>query len=275
MSISINHILRKVYNLSHPIQGEIWCLHRVIEQRSEYPCNRELEITPGYLETLILSHKAQYSFESIDSILDSKSLIRRKRINISFDDGFKDIYTTAFPILKKYSIPFTIYLTTGFPEYKADIWWIQLEKCQTDSGFEKIMKQVYESDKPMAELMHHLTDTQPDYELTQSLSLSWPEIKEMVDSGLCTIGSHSVSHPGLTRICIDDCRNELRLSKRIIQEKLGVEVKHLSYPHSMVNNDVLALVKEAGYVSATLGYGGSIRRGDNPYSLNRRYITQL
>ena len=112
----INRIKNKLLHFLHPIQGEIWCLHRVVEHRSVYHSNRELEITPEYLETLILSHKAQYSFESIDSVLDSKSLIRRKRINISFDDGFEDIYTTAFPILKKYSIPFTIYLTTGFPE---------------------------------------------------------------------------------------------------------------------------------------------------------------
>ena len=96
----------------------------------------------------------------------------------------------------------------------------------------------------------------------------------MVDSGLCTVGSHTVSHPGLVRIDAKEVSAELMESKRVIEEKLGVEVAHFSYPHSMQDERVQRMVAEAGYTSATLGYGGNVRKGDNMYCLNRKHIIQ-
>lgn len=271
----IHKLANKLSHLFHPVQGEIWCLHRVVFQRSIYPSNRELEITPDYLEVLITTYTTSgYSFVSIDELLQSKPISPQKRVNISFDDGFRDVYTNAFPIFKKHQIPFTIYLTTGFPEGKADIWWIQMEQDRSVEDYENLMKRVYGSGEPMARKMHELTDTQPDLLLSQVLSLSWDEIREMMDSGLCTIGSHTVSHPGLTRIGDDACRSELEESRRIIKERTGRDAMHFSYPHSMESDSVRKSVSEAGFVSATLGYGGSIRRGDDRFRLNRRFIVQ-
>ena len=271
----IRKLSKKVYRLFHPVLGEIWCLHRVVEKRSDYPSNRELEITPAFLEELILKYRSEgFAFLDIDSLIHSKSLFPKKRVNVSFDDGFYDVYQYAYPILKKYRIPFTLYLSTDFPEGKADIWWIQMEATQSVGAFEAMMKQVYESKEPMASTMHELTGTRPDLELCRSLSLSWEEIREMIESGLCTIGSHTVTHPGLSRIKEDACLYELKESRRVIKEKLGMDAVHLSYPHSMENAAVREMVSKAGYVSATLGYGGSIRKGDDVFRLHRRFIVQ-
>ena len=173
-----------------------------------------------------------------------------------------------------YHIPFTIYLTTDFPEGKADIWWIQMEQHRSVEDYEDLVKQIYGCGRPMAGMMHELTESQPDPELCRSLSLSWEEIKEMVEGGLCTIGSHTVSHPGLTRIGEDDCRRELEESRRIIRERLGRDAFHFSYPHSMVDEGVRKAVSKAGFSSATLGYGGTIRKGDDRFRLNRKFIVQ-
>lgn len=272
----IRKLIRKASNLFHPVLGEIWCLHRVVADRSIFPSNRALEITPDYLEALIVKYQVEgFAFVGIDDLLDTKPLFPQKRVNISFDDGFRDIYYTAYPLFKRYRIPFTIYLTTDFPEGKADVWWIQLEQCcPSVETFEAMMKQIYESGKPMAEAMHSLTGTHADHRLCQSLSLSWAEIKEMVDSGLCTIGSHTVSHPGLTRIGKESVIHELTESRRIIRERIGRDAVHLSYPHSMEDEAVRAAVSDAGYVSATMGYGGRIRIGDDRFRLNRNYIVQ-
>ena len=55
----IRKLKNKLSHLFHPVQGEMWCLHRVVEQRSEYPSNRELELTPSYLEALILRSRRE------------------------------------------------------------------------------------------------------------------------------------------------------------------------------------------------------------------------
>lgn len=271
----IRRLKNKMSHLFHPVQGEMWCLHRVVETRSEYPSNRELELPPAFLEAQILKRQSVgFEFVSIDRLLHPQSLFPQKRVNISFDDGFRDVYQNAFPIFLKYRIPFTIFLTTDFPEGKADIWWIQLEQGRSVEDFERLMKQVYASDKPMADEMHALTGTTPDLSLSQSLALSWKELREMVDSGLCTIGSHTVSHPGLTRIGAEACRQELEVSRQVIKDRLGLDAVHLSYPHSMENDTVRKMAAEAGYSSASLGYGGSIRKGDDVYRLHRKFIVQ-
>ena len=271
----IGKLKNKVSHMFHPVQGEIWCLHRVVEERSNYPSNRELEVTPNFLEGLILQRKSDgYQFVSIDTLIRANSLLPKKRISVSFDDGFRDVYQNAFPIFRKHNIPFSIYLTTDFPEGKADLWWIQMEKNRSIEAFEALMKQIYGSNGPMAKTMHGVTGTKPDPALCKALSLSWSEIKEMVDSGLCTIGSHTVSHPGLTRISLDDCSRELQESRHIIKDIIGCDVIHFSYPHSMYNEAVCEAVAKAGYKTAALGYGGSIRLGDNGYRLNRRFIVQ-
>ena len=96
----------------------------------------------------------------------------------------------------------------------------------------------------------------------------------MVNSGLCTMGSHTCSHPALTRVSEEKAREELTLSKQQILEHLGVEPIYLSYPHSMESPDLQDLVKLSGYKVAFMGYGGSIRKGDNPFKLNRKHIVQ-
>ena len=216
----------------------------------------------------------------VDEIVDDihrcpLDLRRKKRVNITFDDGFRDVYDNAFPILKKYNIPFTIYLVGNFPEGTSDIWWIQLERCANGNvdWFEKTMKEIYQSSRNMRDVMHEITESEPDMDLCREQALTWDQLKEMVDSGLCTVGSHSMTHPGLTGISGDAVRNELTESKCIIEEHLPIRVEHFSYPHSMESPEIQAMLKETGYKTATMGYGGKVRKGDNLYKLNRRYIT--
>lgn len=274
-------LISKIKHFLHPIQGEVWCLHRVVEERSLYPSNRELEITSDYLEELILKYKHEgFEFVALDEIVkDSQRKIyglkKHKRVNVSFDDGFRDVYENAFPIFKKHHIPFTIYLVGSFPEGKCDVWWIQMEQFFKDPiDFEQSMKTIYQSQENMRDQMHSMTNSEADYTLCEQLALTWEQLDEMVTSGLCTVGSHSMTHPGLTRVPVEEVQRELEESKRIIEAHLPVIVRHLSYPHSMTNEKIQQVVKSLGYESATMGYGGNIRVKDNPYQLCRHYIVQ-
>ncbi len=275
-------ITAKIRHILHPVQGEIWCLHRVVTERSSFPSNRELEITPDYLDSLISSYiQRGFQFVSVEDIVSDVDrrpwdLRRKKRVAISFDDGFVDVYQNAFPIFKKYHVPFTIYLVGNYPEGQSDLWWIQMEQLSGSDipAFEHLMKELYQAEDNMRDLMHQKTNSTPDLNLCEQLSLSWNQLKEMVSSGLCTIGCHSMTHPGLTRIPKDQVQWELTESRRVIESHLPVRVKHFSYPHSMESMDIQALLKETGYRSATLGYGGTVRKGDNLFKLNRRYIVQ-
>lgn len=293
----LSKISKKIYRLLHPVVGEVWCLHRVLPNRSWASSNRELEITPDYLEQLILSYMDDgYRFVSLDSMVRNLNKMRwpwqKKMVNISFDDGFRDIYEYAYPIFKKYNIPFTIYLTTALPEGKAELWWIKLERLINQyttlivQGEEYRCETMEEKNQVFNDLMqriYHCSDTPSkvfgkwfaDYQIyMDNIVLTWDELAEMLSSGLVTVGSHTQSHPMLTKIPTEEVRQELLESKNLIEQHLSTSVNHFSYPHSAYNMEIANELRLIGYQSATLGYGGSIRRGVNSMLLNRNYIVQ-
>lgn len=111
------------YNFTHPIIGEVWELHRVTPNRSHDKRYAPYDITPQRLESLIVDYQQRgYSFVSIDEIgtrLQTmttwcKAIRASKCIAITLDDGYRDNYEIAYPIFKKYNVPFCIYVATGY-----------------------------------------------------------------------------------------------------------------------------------------------------------------
>lgn len=273
------NLARKIHNLFHPIVGEIWCLHRVVPERSPFPSNRDLEITPDYLEQLITDCiKHGYNFVDTDTFVKKATHCRlsQRLINITFDDGFSDIFTHAYPILKRHGIPFTIYVTTDMPDGCADLWWLQLEQLAGGNveWFNQTIKEIYNRDNDIAATMHSITSSSPDPSLCQQHSLSWEQLHTMLSEGLCTIGSHGVSHSALSLLSETQILHELQNSRKRIKEMLGVDARHFSYPHSFYNETTNRLVWQVGYRTAVIGYGGKTRYRPDNRLFYRNYIVQ-
>ena len=220
----IDYLCRKVHNLTHPILGRILMLHRVVEQRSIESEQRKLEVTPQFLEQTIKEYQQRgYRFVSIDQACDIIAGKDKGKpfVCLTFDDGYQDNYDIAYPLLKRLNVPFTIYITTGFVDKTAKIWW---------------------------------------YEETEVMN--WDQIKALSTEPLCTIGAHTVSHPRLTSVPLEEVRREIVNSKQRLGKLLAIPIKHFSYPHGDYNEDGLQLVKEAGFTSSLKAWGGNIRKGD-------------
>lgn len=104
------------FNLLHPVIGEVWQLHRVTNEHSVQELQRTYEITPRRLESLIVEYQNKgYEFISMQEVAErmsreSRFKIREKFVAVTLDDGYADNYEIAYPIFKKYNIPFCIYL---------------------------------------------------------------------------------------------------------------------------------------------------------------------
>ncbi len=240
-------ILRKIHNIIHPVAGRILMLHRVVEHRSDDPAQRELEVTPGFLEQTILEYRQMgYVFVSISEVLrrmggwDLFSLppsLRRgkKRFAcITFDDGYQDTYDIAYPLLRRLEVPFAVYVATGFIDNRMPMWWYAGERLGID---------------------------------TESL-------KALDADPLCTIGAHTVSHPRLDTLSLDDQQKEIAHSRQELEALLGHPVHHFSYPHGAYNADTLAIVKQQSFRTALCAWGGTVRRGANPLTLPRIELRQ-
>jgi peptidoglycan/xylan/chitin deacetylase (PgdA/CDA1 family) len=144
---------------------------------------------------------------------------RQDVVAVTFDDGYEDFHRNAFPILFKYGIPVTLYVATSFIDTTANF--------------------------PFDE------DLSPELK-EESRPLSWKQIREMVDSRLVTIGSHSHTHRYFDRLDRDEAERELRESKACIEKNLYRPAEHFCYPKSIYTEEGERLVKRY-YKTAVIG----------------------
>jgi len=158
----------------------------------------------------------------------------RDVVAVTFDDGFLETYTVAYPILRRYRIPATVYLAAGYVE----------ERRPFDFG--------------MYREMHVAQRPRP---------LTWEHIAEMISSGFITIGGHTRTHPDLSQISAAECRREIEDCDGLIESRLRVRPKHFAYPFGRWSADAHAVVA-AWYETVALSGPGK-----NPYAtLDRSWL---
>ena len=290
-------IKRKLYKLFHPAWGEILMLHRVVQKRSHLEANRQMEITPEFLEKTILDYQTRgYRFVSLDEvyeIVNKQKRLREKFICFTLDDGYVDNYELAYPIFKKYNCPFAIYVATDFPDGKALLWWYVLEDillnqtklilgdgskydCSTiekkNETFIIVKQKIFDSQSTKIEetLNHLFANYSYSFgDKNKSLALSWDQIRLLAADKFCTIGSHTLSHGVLPNMSTKEIEDELKGSKLKLEKQIGKEVVHFAYPYGAWNDSVLKQVADAGYKTAVLGNGGKVRKGSTSLDLPR------
>ena len=237
--------------------------HRVCEKhdQSALRFNSVLEVTSQCLERVILYFiKNNYRFASMNEVpnaLSNKSRGERKFVVFTFDDGYADNLLLAYPLLKKYKVPFTIYITTSFPERTAVLWWYMLEDlvlknnyvcfefegrryeldCSTSRQKEKVFLDIRKliiacKNRMMTSLLSAVFQRygiRSDNKIRE-LALSWEQIAELAQDPLVTIGAHTVNHVALSHLGVSELMNEIAGSKKLIESKIRKPVRHFSYP---------------------------------------------
>lgn len=105
-----------------------------------------------------------------------------------------------------------------------------------------------------------------------SLALNWDDVRALKESGMFEIESHTVTHSDLNKLSNDQLQRELRESKRIIFEKVGVTTDTLAYPNGVFNDNVIKAMKNLGYKAGFTVIRGGNPFFNNPFSLNRSMV---
>lgn len=230
----MNRLLRKIDHFLHPIQGEIWMLHRVTTIGTQIPAMQPYEITPGRLAELLTDYQQRgYHFVSIDQLYQMHRAHRyplRPFVCVTLDDGYLDNLTEALPVFKRFDCPFCIYMSTAFTDGRTRSWWYEDE------------------DVPF---------------------LSVDQLRQLASEPLCTIGAHTVTHPFLTRLSSEEKRSEIMNAKLQLEEILQSPVHHFAYPHGDYDDECVALVRQTGFHTATAAWGGGVRSNNDLFTLPR------
>lgn len=272
--------------------GAILTFHHVLPDLGEgFAPNRLLSITPDFLDQVIgrvkqLGYDVVTMDEALRRLAAEGSPPRRRFVVLTFDDGLRDHLDHALPVLERHGAPGTFYVTTGFADRTARLWWIELEEAVRRAdrlrlviGGERFERETRDPAAKRLAFDHiywrlregreealravvdrlcteHAVDPAA---LVERYCLDWSGIATLARHPLVTIGAHTLSHPMLAKYPEPFARREIGEGRAVLERLLGRAVQHFAYPvgdAASAGTREFKLACEAGYSSAVTTRAG-------------------
>src|SRR3954464_13718004 len=221
--------------------------HRVADIRFDDPDLDSWNVAPGHFAAHMaaLARSAEVvPLQALPGLLDAPSAPARPRVCVTFDDGFASVYTEALPILRRYGIPATAFIVTGYLGGDRPMpfdRWSNRNRLRTPRAARR--------------------------------SMSWREVEECAASGLIEIGGHSHQHRDGRCCSAEHLVEETAQCRAILKARLGEEhTRSYAYPYGStrlgeVPASYVDAVKQAGYERAVSTDLGLVTRTSDPYRL--------
>ena len=229
-----------------------------------------------HVKYLIRNNYQIISMEELTRFLYSNTTIPKKTISITFDDGWKSNYSEVYPVACKYRIPVIIYIISQVFVTDFKPWFFILAELKS-SKIPNIPNETYLSgldDNKTNSILKELK-TQYGDKLYHSHTLSIAEIMEMLKSGFVSFGSHTLTHPNLNHIPMEEVESEIFESKKELELLLNHSVDHFAYPKGYFSVKHFDVLRDAGYRTAVTimpGWNNPIK-GTNPFALRRIFMS--
>lgn len=222
------------------------------------------------------------SFSDVDDFIRTGKGLPKNPVLVTLDDGYVDNYEFAFPVIREYQVPSTLFITTDYMDSDKTFWfdWLACivfgckekylylgeeygsydlsgSRSYRTEVFYKIIRLLCQVDNQerlslLDEMNNRYGDTYDNLdEGLKDLSrpMRWWQVRKMSDAGVC-IGSHTKSHPILSRLNKVELLNELVQSKKNIEQNINKEVTVIAYPNGQKKDytvEVKELAGRAGY----------------------------
>ena len=212
--------------------ANIMCFHRV----NHYDTS-PLTVSTALFEEIVREINKHYRAISLQTLvrkIHNKEILDPNTVVITFDDGYRDNFLYAAPILKKYNVPATFFVTSGYINTNRIYSW-------DESSMVK----------------HPIMD--------------WDDVRELCRMGF-DIGSHTVNHVNLGKVPVSEAKSEIFDAKVQIESQIHQEVNTFAIPfgrRECINGDVKPLVQAAGFSCCCLAHGGKVSRNSDLFGLYR------
>lgn len=275
--------------------GAIFMLHHVRPTgvaRHGFAPNSGLEITPGFLDTVI-AHVVKEGYELVSlteaaARLKGEAPAERPFAVFTLDDGYEDNFVHAWPVFRRHGCPFTIFVAPKIIDGTCELWWrgleaviagaLQVSGVLDGSGFEldtrsdaskqAAFKRLYWPVRNMEEhrqrewirqfCAHHGVDLDAQ---CRSEAMTWDDVRKIAADPLCTIGAHTINHFAVARLPADEALAEATLSRSRIAVEIGRVPEVFAYPYGDAGSAGprdFDLIREAGFAAAVTTRKGLI-----------------
>jgi peptidoglycan/xylan/chitin deacetylase (PgdA/CDA1 family) len=253
------------------------------------------EITPAFLDRAIRAlRRWKFDIVSIDEVCRRASQpgSGRRFVCLTFDGGYRDVMTFAYPILFRHAVPFAVYLPTAFADGLGEAWWLALEQIvarhdrislmmdRTERHFvirgvsEKV--QLYDfldgwiRKLAPPDLTAAINDLCKRYSvdlatLSRSASMSWDDLAKLAADPLVTIGTATVNYPILANLKDAAALREMTMGRAVAKAALGSDPKHFAFPfgnRASYGRQHPIMAADAGFASAVTAVSGVVSAQD-------------
>ncbi len=191
---------------------------------------------------------------------------KKKTIAITFDDGYENNYTNAYPLLRKFGFPATMFIISQCVENdNAVTWYDYLDFIKQDLNVSQLQNGKF---KTIAELKRYIQTINIEQrktlfaEIEKQIDIKnyiaklprefWKlmntqQLRELSDSGLIEIAAHTHNHPNLGDIKVEDAKQEVTQCKQLLEGVIQKEVRSIAFPDGSYTDEVKKVCVDAGY----------------------------
>ncbi len=275
-------------------QPKILMYHRFSEEKKGH------EVTAATFEQqlrLIKRYFNPVTLASLAQIIQQTGRVPANSVVITVDDGYRDFYEVAYPLLKHYGVPATFFVTTGF--VNKDIWlwpdqvlWL-LRNRRRSEGMLIVGDRSFDLREPVkalwwplvlhlltvenhlrltaiAELEQHSAVVLPAQAPDEFAAVDWAQLREMQDQGI-EIGGHTLSHPSLGHMPLVEAQQEIIGSFNALRHHLDDKPRTFCYPNGQpadYSAEIKNAVSQSGFLAAVTAYSDKFNT-DIPWAWRR------
>ena len=223
---------------------------------------------------------------------------RRTLLAVTFDDGYEDNYSQAFPLACELEVPITIFLIAGYLESGSAFWWAtrwlrlaqveqvswqgctyRLDQQEERKALAQVIDACFRQATSSDEREHLLTTLSQLLAVPSSLVpkeepaplLTWAQVHEMQASGWVSFGAHTIHHPNLGMLKDPvEVAHEVGACRPLLEQQLDHPVRLFAYPFGSIGDSGPHAVKESGYTWAVTTRPGVNTSQSDPHLLRRR-----
>ena len=260
----------------HPDFLRVLTYHRVDEPaRRPWLDPGLISATPKDFSKQMAYLASHYQVLTVSDVLTAlkspnKKHLPPRSVLVTFDDGYCDFEEQAWPILRRYKIPATLFVPTAFPDHpEQTFWWDDLyqglqntnrrENLDTAIGTFSLSdaasrKKAYQQLKNYLKTLQHAEAILRVKELCNELGvqpaanciMTWDTLRKLSRDGL-TLGAHTRTHPLLNRISLNEAREEAIGSLEDLRKEISFALPIFAYPSGQFDNNVVSMLDREGF----------------------------